>query len=100
MMYIDKDNYFKIYLRILRTLTVLIPFLLWFVRCIPVWLFFFVIECFFVPTLFVDELEDYRWKIAKTALVHALIALCLCLLFALILVGLIELGIYKTPNLY
>ena len=96
MMCIDKDNYFKIYLRIIRTLTVLLPFLLWFVRCIPVWIFFFVIELFFVPTLFVDELEEYRWKIAKTAVVHALIALGLCLLFALIMLGLMELGIYKT----
>ena len=95
-MRIDKDCYLKIYLRIIRTLTVLLPFLLWFVRCIPVWIFFFVIELFFVPTLFVDELEEYRWKIAKTAVVHALIALGLCLLFALILLGLIELGIYKT----
>ena len=96
MMCIDKDNYFKIYCRIIRVLTVLIPFLLWFVRYIPVWIFFFVIELFFVPTLFVDELKEFRWKIAKTAIVHALIALGLCLLFALILLGLIELGIYKT----
>jgi len=96
-MRIDKDRYFKIYLRIIRTFAVLFPFLLFLIEYVAVWIFFFVIEIFFVPTLFVDELEECRWEIAKKAVVHIFIAFGLYLLFALILVGMIELGIVKIP---
>lgn len=92
-MRIDKDCYLKIYLRIIRTLAVLFPFLLFLIECVAVWIFFFVVEIFFVPTLFVDELEECRWEIAKTAFVHIFIIIGLCLLFALILVVLIKLKI-------
>lgn len=90
-MRIDKDCYLKIYLRIIRTLVVLFPFLLFLIECVAVWIFFFVVEIFFVPTLFVDELEECRWEIAKKAVVHIFIIIGLCLLFALILVVLIKL---------
>ena len=96
-MRIDKDRYFKIYLRIIRIFAVLFPFLLFLIEYVAVWIFFFVIEIFFAPTLFVDELEECRWEIAKKAVVHIFIAFGLYLLFALILVGMIELGIVKTP---
>ena len=97
-MRIDKDNYFKIYLKIIRICAVLFPFLSWFImEYVAVWIFFFVIELFFVPTLFVDELEEFRWEIAKKAVLHIFIAFGLYLLFALILVGMIELGIVKIP---
>ncbi|MBP5591615.1 hypothetical protein J6Y50_07170 [bacterium] len=96
-MRIDKDRYFKIYLRTIRILAVLFPILLLFIEYIAVWIFFFVIELFFVPTMFVDELEECRWKIAKKAVAHIFIAFGLYLLSVLILEVLIELGIVKIP---
>lgn len=96
-MRIDKDRYFKIYLRTIRILAVLFPILLLFIEYIAVWIFFFVIELFFVPTMFVDELEECRWKIAKKAVAHIFIAFGLYLFSVLILEVLIELGIVKIP---
>ena len=73
-------------------MAVLFPFLLFLIECVAVWIFFFVVEIFFVPTLFVDELEECRWEIAKKAVVHIFIAFGLYLLFAFVLVGMIKLG--------